>query len=287
MLWEKTISRRAGKYDDETWIKLKYRYCFGRKIDLNNPQSFNEKLNWLKLKDRNPRYTLMADKYEAKKIVSELIGEQYVVPCYGVWDHFEDINFDELPDEFALKCNHNSGGGVLCRNKKTIDKEELSKRFNRWLTEEFYQYGREWPYKNIKRRILAEQLLDDHSGKELRDYKFWCFNGEPKVMYITNKAREIYENFYDMDYRPLSINHGFKRVVPEYDKPENFDLMKDLAKKLSKGVPFVRVDFFDVNGRVYFGEFTFFDWAGFRPFKDWNMDIELGRMLKLPLVKNV
>lgn len=280
VLWEKVANRLASRYDDEAWIRFKYWYWFGRRINLEQPQTFNEKLNWIKLHDRNPRYTLMADKYEVKKIVAELIGDQYVVPCYGVWSRYEDIDFSQLPQQFALKCNHNSGGGILCRDKNKLNHQELSKRFKSWQTSEFYQYSREWPYKNIKRCILAEELLDDHSGRELRDYKFWCFNGEPRVMYITNKARDIYENFYDMEFKPLPINHGFSRTVPEYKKPELFELMKELAAKLSQGIPFVRVDFFDVNGRVYFGEYTFFDWGGFRPFSgDW--DLSLGKLIDL------
>lgn len=155
----------------------------------------------------------------------------------------------------------------------------------RQLSNDFYWASREWPYKNIPHRIIADELLDDHTGKELRDYKFWCFNGEPKFMYLTIKGKNIYENFYDMDFRPANINHGFPRHQPEFEKPYGFEIMKELAVKLSQGLPFVRIDFFLIDKKIYFGEYTFFDWGGLRPFKNYKMDVELGKQINLSLVK--
>ena len=266
--------------------KWSYYLTFHEKLDLVNPQSFNEKMNWLKLYDRQDIYTMMADKYAVKAYVEKRIGKEYVVPNYGVYERWEDIDFNQLPDQFVIKGTHDSGGAFVCKDKKTFDFKNVERRIKHNLKINYFYPVREWPYKNIKPRIIVDQLLDDHSGHELRDYKFWCFNGKPTYMYITNKGKEIKENFYDMGFSPVAINHGFERTVPEYDKPAEFELMKSLATKLSAGIPFVRVDFFDVDGRVYFGEFTFFDWGGMRPFRD-DWDLKLGSLLVLPDKKRV
>ena len=150
------------------------------------------------------------------------------------------------------------------------------------LRSSHYQNNKEWVYKNICPRIIADQLLEDGTGHELTDYKFWCFNGVPKIMYITNKGSKIYENFYDMDFRPVDLNHGFERKKPEYECPQNFELMKELASILSCDIPFVRVDFFDINNKVYFGEFTFYDWGGMQPFCKYETDLQIGSWLNLP-----
>lgn len=265
---------------DEEYIRKVYFINFLKRINLKNPSTFNEKLNWMKLNRREDIYTQMADKYAVKEIVTSLIGSQYVVKNYGVYDSWDDIDFSKLPDQFVLKGTHDSGGASLCRDKKTFNYNAVRTKIEKNQKINFFYWYREWPYLNIKPRIIADELLDDHTGNELRDYKFWCFNGKPTYMYITIKGKNVYENFYDMDYNPVGINHLFPRHIPEFDKPANFELMKDLAAKLSKGIPFVRVDFFDVNGRVYFGEYTFYDWGGMRPFKgDW--DEKLGKLIEL------
>ena len=267
---------------DEQYLKIAYRVRGGGGINLCKPVTFNEKLNWLKLHDRNPLYTTLADKYEVKTYVAERIGDEYVVPCYGVWDSAELIDYETLPQSFVLKCTHDSSGALICRNKDGFDKEGAKRKINGYLRKNYYWTLREWVYKDIKPRVIADMFLDDASGHELQDYKFWCFNGEPKVMYCTNKAEKIYENFYDMDFKPLDINHGFARRIPEFDRPQKFELMKTLAKKLSAGIPFVRVDFFDVSNHIYFGEFTFYDWGGLKPFVDYNWDKRLGSWITLP-----
>lgn len=279
---KKTILWVASMVPDRTYVKLTAKGKLGYSINLEHPQTFNEKLNWLKLYGRNPLYTRMADKYEAKKIVAERIGEQYVVRNLGCWQSFDDIDFSQLPDQFVLKCTHDSGGAYICRDKSTFDRAETRKKLNLAMSMNYFYACREWPYKNIPHRIIADELLDDHSGRVLNDYKFWCFNGEPKYMYCTVKSSNVYENFYDMDFNPVDINHGFPRRQPEFERPEAFDLMKQLAGKLSQGVPFVRVDFFYVDGKVYFGEFTFFDWAGLQPFNSYQQDLELGKLIQIP-----
>ena len=265
---------------DKRYLSLFYLINFGKKPNLETPQSFNEKMNWLKLHDRRDVYTKMADKYAAKTYVAERIGSEYVVKNYGVYDRWEDIDFDSLPNKFVIKGTHDSGGAFICKDKNTFDFKEAEQRIKHNLRINYFFPLREWPYKNIKPRIIVDQLLDDHSGSELRDYKFWCFNGKPPFMYVTNKGKVIKENFYDMDFKPISIDHGFERTIPEYEKPTNFDKMKELATQLSAGIPFVRVDFFNVDGKIYFGEFTFYDWGGMRPFRnDW--DEKIGQFIEL------
>ena len=268
----------APYISDYSYIQFLALLNFGKKFNLSNPQTFNEKMNWSKLYDRNPLYTMMADKYAVKQYVKDIIGEDFVVPCYGIWNHFDKIEFEKLPNQFVLKCTHDSSGVIICRDKANFDKRSAKEKIERCIRKNGYLGNREWVYKNIPHKIIADMLLDDGSGHELRDYKFWCFNGVPHVMYCTNKAQDIFENFYDMDFRPLNINHGFRRSVPEFEKPTKFELMKELAQKLSKGIPFVRVDFFQVNGKVYFGEFTFYDWGGMKPFKDLSWDLKLGQL---------
>lgn len=279
--FELFLNNTANWWSDETFIKLKYWALNGRNLNINNPQTFIEKQNWLKLHDHNPLYTQLADKYRVKEYVANKIGKEYVVPCFGFWEKVEDIDFSSLPQQFVMKCNHNSGGGVICKDKNTLDYETTKNGLLRCLNDDFFKYSRVWPYKDIKRGVLADMYLDDHIGTELRDYKWWCFNGEPKVMYCTNKGKDIYENFYDMDFKPLDISHGFRRFEPEIEKFYEFELMKELAAILSEGIPFVRVDFFNVDGHVYFGEFTFFDWGGMKPLnKEW--ETRIGSWIKLP-----
>lgn len=276
-----TILVHCGrKISDKRYLSLLYLINFGKKPNLETPQSFNEKMNWLKLHDRRDIYTAMADKYAAKTYVAERIGSEYVVKNYGVYDRWEDIDFNLLPNQFVIKGTHDSGGAFVCKDKSTFDFNKAKQRIKHNLRINYFYPLREWPYKNIKPKIIVDQLLDDHSGRELRDYKFWCFNGTPTFMYITNKGKVIKENFYDMDFNPVSIDHGFERTIPEYEKPTSFEKMKELATQLSAGIPFVRVDFFNVEGKIYFGEFTFYDWGGMRPFQN-GWDEKIGQYIQL------
>lgn len=277
----KLLTYSSRLFPDEFYIKKLYKLRFGRELDLAEPRSFNEKLNWLKLNYHNPLQPALADKYWAKIIVAKMIGEQYVVPCYGHWKSVEDIDYEKLPDRFFLKSNQDSSGGILVDKKEGVDKNAIKKKFSdKQIKRNWFWRGREWAYKYIEPCILAEEYLDEGTGHELHDYKFLCFNGKPTYMYITNKGKVIKENFFDMDFNPVGIDHGFERVVPEFNKPSNFEKMKELAAILSKDLPFVRIDFFNVKDRLYFGECTFYDWGGLRPFKsDW--DLKLGELLDL------
>ena len=266
---------------DEQYIRWKWNTKNGGNLNIREPKTFNEKLNWLKLYDRNPLYTIMADKYTVKQYIEEKTkGELLTAKCLGVWDKAEDIQFEQLPDRFVLKCTHDSGSMVLCQDKSNLDIPETKKQLDNGVKKDFYLASREWPYKSIKKRILAEEFLG--GGQPLQDYKFWCFNGKPIFMYVTNKVGTIYENFYDMEFNQVDINHGFTRLKPEFNKPLHFEKMKVFAETLSAAIPFVRIDFWEIEGNVYFGEFTFYDWGGFRPFSDYQQDLELGKLLELP-----
>lgn len=271
---------------DESYLKLKYWACIGKKLNLRDPKTFNEKLQWLKLYDRKPEYTLMVDKYEAKKYAAERIGEKYVIPAIGVWDRFDEIDFSELPDQFVLKCTHDSGGLVICKNKAAFDIESAKAKINKSLRKNYYLQGREWPYKNVKPRIIAEKYLEDSKTRELRDYKFFAFDGIVKAMFIaTDRQRKGAETKFD--YFDINFTHlPFTNVHPNADacpaKPERFDEMVRLAEKLSVGFSQLRVDFYEVNGVVYFGEFTFSHMSGFAPFVPEKWDKTFGDWIKLP-----
>lgn len=278
------IQKMEKVLPDRLYLKMLFKLKVGYKLNLKNPKTFNEKLSWIKLYDRQPLYTRLADKYAVKKYVAERIGGSYVVDNYLVAESWEEIDFDILPNQFVLKCTHDSSGVFVCRDKQQFDFERVRQEVTVNLQRNYFYSGREWPYMHIKPRIIVDRYLDDHTGNELRDYKFWCFNGKPTYMYCTIKGANIYENFYDMQFRPVMIDHGFPRHQPEFERPKNFELMKELATKLSEGIPFVRVDFFDVDDKVYFGEFTFYDWGGLKSFGgDW--DQKLGELIQLPQLR--
>jgi hypothetical protein len=197
-------------------------------------------------------------------------------------NHFSEINFKELSDQFILKTTHDSSGTTICKEKVVFDYKATRLKLEGALKQNMFYLAKEWPYLKIPPHFITEKFLDDHSGKPLQDYTFWCFNGIPKVMYCTNKGGKIFENFYDMNFKFFDINHGFDHRVPEFEKPAEFELMKELAIKLSYGISHVRVDFFDVDGHVYFGEFTFYDWGGMRPFIDRKWDERIGIWMELP-----
>lgn len=272
--------------NDEQCIRFWYQYYLGKKADLKNPKTFNEKLQWLKLNNRRPEYTRMADKYEAKHYVAEKIGEEYIIPTLGVWDHFDEINFDQLPDQFVLKCTHDSGGLVICRDKAKLDLAKAKKRIERCLNRNYYLSWREWPYKDIRPRILAEQYMADTTGSdELKDYKFFCFDGQVKCFKIDfDRFVDHHANYYDENGSLLPF--GEAAYPPKYDVqldlPKELEKMKKLASELSKGVPFLRVDFYEADGNVYFGEMTFFPASGFGRFEPEEWDYKLGEWIHLP-----
>lgn len=269
---------------DSLYLRMQYRLVFGEKLNLKNPIKFNEKLQWLKLHNRKPCFTEMVDKYEVKKYITRTIGEEYVIPTLGVWDSFEKINFDLLPNQFVLKCTHDSGGVIICKDKSKFDKEAAKNKIEKSLKRNFFFYGREWPYKYVKPRIIAEKYMIDESVSELRDYKFFCFNGVCKCMKVDfDRFSRHRANYYDRDGNLLDL--GEKICPPNKEKniilPQNKEKMIFLAEKLSKGIPFLRVDFYDVNGDIYFGELTFFPASGLGAFTDEVWDYKLGNWLQL------
>lgn len=272
--------------DDKTYLKTLYKGFFGKKLNLDNPSTFNEKLQWLKLFDRQERYTSLVDKYEVKQIVADLIGQEYLIPTIGVWDNFDEINFRFLPDQFVLKCTHDSGGLVICKDKAALDVDAARRKIDKCLKSNYYWRGREWPYKNVKPRIIAEEYMEDDTTNDLRDYKFFSFNGVPKALFIATDRQDTKTDtkfdFFDMDYKHLPFTNGHPNadIIPE--KPKHFELMKKLASKLSKGIPQVRVDFYEVNGKVYFGELTLSHCSGFVPFNPEEWDTTFGSWIELP-----
>lgn len=272
--------------DDEEYLKRLFKYNMGKALNLNNPKTYNEKLQWLKLYNRKPEYTIMVDKYLVKEYVASIIGSEYIIPTIGIWDSFGQIDFDELPNQFVLKCTHDSGGLVICKNKKQLDIDMARRVINKSLKRNFYYTGREWPYKDVKPRIIAEQYMEDVTTSELRDYKFFCFNGEAKMLFIASdrqsKEEETKFDFFDMDYNHLNIKNGHPnaKIIP--NKPKQFDKMRVLSEKLSEGIPHLRVDFYEVNGKVFFGELTFFHWSGMVPFEPEEWDAVLGSWIELP-----
>lgn len=276
---------KKGSVPAEEFLKIRYRSEFGRELNLECPETYTEKLQWLKLYDHRPEYTLMVDKFAVKQYVAERIGEEYVIPLLGVWERVEDIDFASLPEKFVLKTTHDSGGLVICKDKKELDIQKAIKKLTYFLNRRYYDYNREWPYKNVKPRIIAEQYMEDSTYRELRDYKFFTFGGVPKVLYIAQgrgKGEPTVADFFDMDFNhlPFSIDHDTADVPPE--KPQNFELMKKLAAKLSEGTPQLRVDFYEVDGRVYFGEMTFFHCSGLAPFHPKEWDRIFGDWVTLP-----
>ena len=271
---------------DKKFLELVFPLNTGYELNLDNPQTYNEKLQWLKLYDRKPEYTKMVDKVEAKKYAASIIGEDHIIPTLAVYNRVEDIDFDVLPNQFVLKCTHDSGGIVICKDKATLDKRAAVKKLRNGLKKNFYYINREWPYKNVKPRIIAEQYMTDKKTGELRDYKFFCFDGEVKALFVASerqvKGRETKFDFFDEDYNHLLIINGHPNasVVPE--KPSCFDEMKEIACKLSKGMHHIRVDLYEMNGKVYFGEMTFFHWSGIVPFEPQKWDFEFGRWITLP-----
>lgn len=282
-----TLGRREvfNWMSDEQYLKTAYKICMGSELDLEDPKTYNEKLQWLKIHDRNPLYTTLVDKYEVKKYVGERIGEDYIVPLLGVWEHFDDIDFDQLPDRFVLKCTHDSGGLVICKDKAKLDKAAAKKKIEHCLKHSFYWGLREWPYKDVKPRIIAEEYLEDPATRELRDYKFFAFDGQVKALFVASERQagtDTKFDFFDAEYRHLDLVNGHPMAEVPPAKPDNFEKMKELAGILSKGMPQVRVDFYEVAGKVYFGEMTFFHWSGMTPFEPKEWDRTFGDWIRLP-----
>ncbi|MCI8497481.1 MAG: glycosyl transferase [Clostridiales bacterium] len=289
VLYRKNPVKRAGRFfinhiPDSIYLRWYYRQRTGRTLHLHPPVRFTEKLQWLKLHDHQPIYSQLADKYEVRRYVADTIGDQYLIPLIGVYDRFEEIDFDQLPNQFVLKCTHDSGGLVICKDKKSLDRPAAALKIGRCMANNYYYHAREWAYKKIRPRIVCEQYMVDESGTELKDYKIFCFHGEPKLIQVDlGRYAQHKRNFYSIDWELLPMQYvkpsGAEIVVP---KPPHLDEMLDCARKLTCGFPFVRADFYSICGRVYFGELTFHPAAGMGIFTPDSLDEELGTLITLP-----
>lgn len=274
---------------DRQYLKFVYRIKMGKPLHLNPPITFNEKLQWLKLYNRRDEYTAMVDKVEAKKVAASRIGEEYIIPTLGIWDSVDDIDFDALPDKFVLKTTHGGGGNaiVLCRDKSLLNRSAVKNVLHRSLRKgDSYRWLKEWPYKNVRRRIIAEEMLEDEANEQIVDYKFYCFHGKPYLVLVCfdrghGKTKYYY---FDRNWTFQRINTMGQQAPMDFtlSKPKNIDEMFFLAEKLSAGEPFIRIDLYNVNGRIYFGEYTFYPASGFKSDLSPDADLDLGRRIVLP-----
>lgn len=274
---------------DKLYLRLMYHGEIGKKLNLDNPTTYNEKIQWLKLYDRRQEYVTMVDKLNVRDYIKDKIGEDYLIPLLGKWETPESIDFDSLPTQFVLKCNHDSGSVLVCKDKLNFDIEEARKKLSFHLKKGTFCFGREWPYKCVKPCIIAEQYMEDEKTHELRDYKFFAFDGIVKAVFIATDRQNIKKttsfDFFDMEFNHLDIINGHPMADKPIEKPNNFNEMVSLAEKLSKGMPHLRVDFYEVNGRTYFGELTLYHHSGFTKFEPEKWDDIFGSWITLPVSK--
>lgn len=276
---------------DETYLKIFFKSRLGYELNLKEPETFNEKLQWLKLHDKNPEYIRLVDKAEVKQIVADRIGAEYVIPTYGVWDKFEDIDFSALPDKFVLKCTHDSGSVVIVSDKKKFDRLAAKRKISARLRKNYFYLGREWPYKHIRPRIIAEKYLEVSSGKSafekdsLTDYKIMCFNGKARITLACTErfcSENLKVTFFDREWKEMPFEEiHFKKSFYSLPKPESYEQMLMLAEKLSFGIPFARVDFYEAAGNPYFGEITLYPCTGMEGFTPHKWDRQLGDWIDL------
>ncbi len=280
-----------GWYDsmrDEEYLKRQFQAEMGKPLDLEHPQTYNEKLQWLKLHNHDPRYTVLVDKYRVRDVIAKELGEEYLIPLLGVWEDPEEIDFDALPQQFVLKCNHNSGVGMcICTDKTSLDIPQVKAELRKGLAQDYYLTGREWPYKDVPRKIIAEQYIEDSNG-ELNDYKFFCFDGYvDNVMVVADRTTgDPHFYHFDRNWRLCQYNRLCRSLPKDYTipKPDTMDQMFELAAKLSKGMPHVRMDFYSVDGHIYFGEYTFFNQSGYETGFDDYSDSHLGSLIQFPVI---
>ncbi len=279
---------------DKKWVELMWWSRTGGKIDLENPKGFNEKIQWLKLYDRKSEYTILVDKYLVREYVKEKIGEKHLIPLIGVWNDPDEIDFNLLPNQFVLKCTHNSGLGMfMCKDKAKCDILVVKSDLKRALSTKNYYASREWAYKNVHPRIIGEKLIEDKDsaiwGGTLLDYKFYCFNGIPKFLYVGSNAfsdgikGELKLSFFDLNWKPTPFyRNDHKPLAINVGQPERFDEMIQIARTLSDGIPFVRVDLYWVNNQILFSEMTFYPGGGYGLFYPKEWELKLGDMITLP-----
>lgn len=284
-----------GKYDawdDESFVKKAFECHMYKELNLGSPKTLNEKLQWLKLYNRKPEYTMMVDKYAVRKYIADTIGDKYLIPLLGVWDNPDDIDFGVLPNKFVLKCNHNSGLGMcICKDKNKLAISKVKAELRKGLQQDYYLTGREWPYKNVKRRIIAEKYMTDSPDiDEFTDYKFYCFNGyvDCVLTCIERSTGNPKFYFFDKDWNLLRYNKRGKEAPADFTlpKPENIEEMFRIASELSKGIPFLRVDLYNSSGKIYFGELTFFPDSGWDPNRLPEIDLYFGDLVDLERVNS-
>lgn len=270
---------------DKYFIKVFWKQMMGYPLDLKHPKTFNEKIQWMKLYDRNPRYTDLVDKLKVKDWVANKIGREFIIPTLAVYNNVDDIRLEDLPEQFVLKCNHDSGGIVICEDKSTFDLEAAKRKLKKCIEHNFYWDYRDWAYKNIERKFFAEQYIEPNTADGLADYKFFCFNGTPQYMYVAN-GRQTYDevtfDFFDMQFNWIDVNNSHPNATCRISKPLSFELMKKNAAILSEGFNQVRVDFYESDGMCLFGEMTFYHCAGFAAFKPFDFDREMGNLFCVP-----
>lgn len=266
---------------DRAFLKWKFRLLVGYRLDLKNPHSFNEKIQWQKLHDRNPLYTVLVDKNAVKDFVASRIGKEHVIPTIGVWKRASDISFESLPEQFVLKCNHDSGSTVVCSDKSSLCVEEVCRSLDEAVSRNYYRNEREWAYKNIEPLVMAEKYM----GDDIADYKFFCCDGKPEFMYVAtdrqNPDEDTKFDFFDMNFNHLPVRNGHPNAVPVPERPSCWEEMIRLAAVLSEGIPQVRVDLYQIDGHVYFGEYTFYHMGGLVPFEPRQWDFNFGEKMVL------
>lgn len=268
--------------DDETYVKLLYKSVMDEPLHLEDPKTFNEKVQWTKLYDRNPIYTQLVDKLKVRSFVADRVGEEYLVPLLGSWKNADQIQFETLPNRFVLKCNHDSQNVIVCRDKSECNTSEIRKRMKKALKKNYFYVGREWAYRDVEPCVLAEEYLEDESGS-LNDYKFFCFDGEPRFMYVASgRQTDFRMDFFDMDFDHLPICGNKPWSDDPISKPECFEEMKTVCAALAKGIAQVRIDLYNVNGRPFFGEMTFYNWNGIARFDPPEWDLKFGNCWDLP-----
>lgn len=287
--WAHALNRLVYVLPDKWYLFFRFKNRVGYWPHLNHPRTFNEKLQWLKLNDRHAEYTQMVDKIDAKKYVASIIGDKYIIPTLGVWNSVDEIEWDKLPNQFVIKVSSDSGGIVVCKDKQTLDIERAKEKLSNGWGKNYYVHNKEYPYRDLTPRIIAEEYKEDESGYELRDYKIFCFNGEPKILFVASDRQNAGEDtkfdFFDLNWNHLPFTNGHPNSKEHIAKPKNFEEMLEIAKKLSVGIPQVRIDLYNCNGQIYFGEITFFHWSGMTAFDPVEWDFKLGKMIKLPCDK--
>lgn len=269
---------------DELFLSVTFRIKVGYWPNLKDPRSFNEKLQWLKLHYIKTEYTNLVDKYSVKEYVSNTIGSKYIIPTLGVWNTVDEIDWDILPNQFVLKATHDSGGVIVCKDKNQLDIESSKQKLIGAGVRDYTKYNLEYPYKNVSHRFIAEKYLVDESGYELKDYKIFCYNGKPQFLFVASgrQSHDTRFDFFDLKFNHLPVLNGHPNADKMPTKPENFEEMLDVAAKLSEGIPQVRIDLYNVNGSIYFGEMTFFHWSGMHPFEPREWDYKFGENMILP-----